>query len=356
MVKLRVRYLVAKPRKDGVAYYWQPWKPLRDAGFLVRRLSDNRAEAIRQAEELNAEVDAYYSGTAPVAIKPGSVKALVKLYRADERFKKLRPRTQDDYDYSIAIIEHWAGDFPARALTRKAIREWYRALRDKRGNAVSGRAAAMLRVLLNFALDEGWIEGGNPADRMRLSTVGGNTRVWTMDEVTTLAAKARELGHHSIAAAVLLAAYTAQRPADILAVAWSAYDGRTLAFVQAKTGRAVPVPVIAPLRQALAETKRADALQIVVDEATGRPYAMDRFQKRFAEVRQAAGLPAELKFYGLRHTAATALGAAGATDDEIRAITGHATRAVVARYVQPDRRFADSAMRKLARHHRNEQG
>ncbi len=44
----------------------------------------------------------------------------------------------------------------------------------------------------------------------------------------------------------------------------------------------------------------------------------------------------DVQFRDLRRTLATALGAAGCTDDQIRAITGHKTRSVVAVYVRPD--------------------
>jgi hypothetical protein len=39
-------------------WYWQPTKKLLDAGFIARRLSDELAEAIREAEALNAKLDA----------------------------------------------------------------------------------------------------------------------------------------------------------------------------------------------------------------------------------------------------------------------------------------------------------
>lgn len=56
-------------------------------------------------------------------------------------------------------------------------------------------------------------------------------------------------------------------------------------------------------------------------EATGRPYQKFHFGHEFARIRALAQLPAELQFRDLRRTAATELGAAGATDDEIRAVT-----------------------------------
>ena len=92
---------------------------------------------------------------------------------------------------------------------------------------------------------------------------------------------------------------------------------------------------------------------MVVSENTGRPYQESDFQHTFAEIRNGAGLPVDLQFRDLRRSLATALGAAGCTDDQIRSITGHQTREVVSIYVRPNDAFAKSAMGRLKRAQRN---
>lgn len=355
MAKLRVRYLVAKPRKGGVAHYWQPWKSLRKAGFLPRRLSDDLPEAVRQAEALNAELDAYYRGSAPVPVKPGSVKELIRLYERDDSFDSLAPRTQADYVYYLRIIERWAGDAPIGALTRKVIKEKYRQLVAERGRSIGRKVVAVIRRLLAFAIDEERLVGPNPAAAMRVKVGTKPTRVWTDAELSALVAAAERTGRPSVALAATLAAFLGQRPADVLALAWTAYDGSHVTLRQAKTGTLVRIPALPELAAALDSAPRT-AVQIVISETTGRPYKSSHFEHTFSQVRAAAGLPADLKFFGLRHTAATNLGRAGCTDDEIRAVTGHRTRAVVARYVQPDSTMSGSAMAKLRRARENKDG
>jgi hypothetical protein len=86
MGMVKVRYLVAKRQKSRILYYWQPNKPLRDAGFLPRRLAERTndlAEAIREAEALNRELDAWRAGQQPVPVQPSTIPWLVKLYRSD---------------------------------------------------------------------------------------------------------------------------------------------------------------------------------------------------------------------------------------------------------------------------------
>jgi integrase len=161
-----------------------------------------------------------------------------------------------------------------------------------------------------------------------------------------------------MALAVMLGWCLGQRPADLRSLAWTAYDqvaGQGKAGMQrrqAKTGGAVWVPVLPELRAMLDDTPKAST-QIVVSEVTGRLSKASDFQHIFAAIRAAAGLPTDLQYRDLRRTLATALGAAGCTDDEIRAITGHKTRAVVAVYVRPNGTFATGAMDRLEKARRN---
>ena len=62
---------------------------------------------------------------------------------------------------------------------------------------------------------------------------------------------------------------------------------------------------------------------IIVSETTGLPYKADHFRHEFARIRELSGIPTTLQFRDLRRTAATEMGEAGATDDELRAMTGH---------------------------------
>jgi hypothetical protein len=346
MAKLRVRYLSTRPRRTGTAYYWLPTPALQKAGFLPRRLSDDKAEAIAQAERFNAELDAWRDhGTRPSGITLGSLAAVDLEFQRDDDFKRLAPRSQADYLRCIKPALDWAGDQPIGDLTRRFIKAWYRQQRDMRGEANSRNAMAALRRLLSYAVSEDHIPD-NPAMKLRVTAPASRDRVWTLDERDRFVAAAKAHGRPSMAAAVVLGWCLGQRPADLRTLAWTAWDGRTVALRQAKTGALVRVPALPDLRTLLDDLPRTST-QIVVSETTKRPYQESAFQHLFAEIRTKAGLPADLQFRDLRRTLATALGAAGCTDDQIRAITGHKTRNVVAVYVRPDNAFAEGAIDRL---------
>lgn len=126
---------------------------------------------------------------------------------------------------------------------------------------------------------------------------------------------------------------------------WAAYDGTRVAIRQAKTDKSIAV---AALPAHLNMTPR-QSTHMVVSEITERPYQESDFQHTLAAIREGAGLPKDLQFRDQRRTLATALAAAGCTDDQIRAVTGHNARSVASVYVRPDPTFADGAMKRLQR-------
>jgi integrase len=238
-------------------WYWQPTKKLLDAGFIARCLSDELAEAIREAEALNAKLDAWYRGSAPPpAAKAGTLRALEELFERDDQFRGLRERSRRDHLYNIQPALLWAGDTMVKAITRKAIKEWLRGLQESRGPSTARGAGAALRRLISFAVDEGWLLQ-HPALKLRLPTPPQRSRVWTLDERDRFCAMAMQMGRPSLALAVLLGWWLAQRPADLRTLAWSAYDGSAIRLRQAKSersnrpGRLVTVPVLPELRAAL---------------------------------------------------------------------------------------------------------
>lgn len=327
-----------------------PTAKLRQAGFLPRRLPDTLDAAIAAAEVLNADLDRWYRGeaTAPRGPASDSLAALDELFQRDDSFKQLSERSKRDYLYTIKPALKWAGDERVAGIQLRAIKAWQRDQVETRGAANARNAIAALRRLLSFGREEGWI-AENPALKLRVRQPASRSRVWTTAEVEAFCKAAVGAERPSMALAVMLGWCLGQRPDDLRTLAWTAYeDGPepTMAIRQAKTDKLVLVPVLPELRTVLAITARVST-QIVVSEVTGRPYKESDFQHTFARLREAAELPADLQFRDLRRTVATALGAAGCTDDQIRAITGHVTRNVVAVYVRPDTTFARAAMDRL---------
>jgi len=127
-------------------------------------------------------------------------------------------------------------------------------------------------------------------------------------------------------------------------------DGR-VQIRQHKTDALVWIPLadLPELRLRLDGTPRI-AAQVITDN-DGRPWAgnIHQFRKIVRRIADAAQLPDTLTFMDLRRSGLTELGNAGATDDEIRSVSGHLTREIVARYVLPSDVQAAHALKKRRR-------
>jgi integrase len=357
MARIKVRYLVAKQQKGGhVLYYWQPNEALREVGFLPRRLAESTnalADAVPEAERLNAEVDAWRAGRKTQGIRPETLPWLSQLYRSDPRYTDLAPKTQRSYDQCIRVIEAWserAGHPPVGTIERKHVRGFYHAMMGTpaKANAVM----RVLRILLAFAVDEGLISS-NPAAKQRLKGRPPRQAVWKIDEVHRLCQTARDRGRPSIALAVLLAAGLGQREGDVLKLSWSQYDGTKIKLRQGKTGALVAVPVVQELKAALDAAPRTSPI-ILTSEVTGRPYAEDNFRHVFADIRAAAGLR-HVWFMDLRRTAVVWLAEAGCEVYEIASITGHSlkqTVTILEVYLPRNATMARNAILKLEEYRR----
>jgi hypothetical protein len=364
----RVRHLVEKQGR----FYWQPASALRAAGWRPERLPSDRAAALARAEQLNLEVDAWRAGELPASAPPalvkrakgaapGTVAALIADYRRSRWWTKLAPRTRHQYDWCLELIEAWAGDLAARAITPPAVQALYAAQlrrvegagRARRVVETPAKAAAVIRVLrLLLGVGErlGYLPAGsNPASKPGISLRRQREPVlWSGEAVVHMAAAADRLGWRSMATGILLNEWLGQREADLLALPPWTREAGTLLLRQGKTGRRVALPLgLVPhlVARLEAEAARPDAVRslsrLLLHDRTGLAWNEHTWRHVFAEVREAAarglpadaarGLPAlpgmpgcaELRFAELRHTAVTRLYEAGVDEQGIAGISGH---------------------------------
>ncbi|MCA3507312.1 MAG: tyrosine-type recombinase/integrase [Rhodobacter sp.] len=131
-----------------------------------------------------------------------------------------------------------------------------------------------------------------------------------------------------------LAIGTGQRIGDLLKMRWDHIDGNGIAVRQGKTKTALWIPFTPRLREYL-EQLRFRNLTIVA----GPKGAPVTYHSAAASIRALRAQIGALPFtiHGWRYTAASQLAAAGATDDEVQAITGHKSRAMVMKYAGAQR-------------------
>lgn len=382
MARIIIPFLVSKPGANGsTRHYWQPSAFLADRGWQAQTLGIDQDAAIKTAQRLNAEVEAWKAsgGGAPPAtpsaarsarqqvqriVQRGTVGALVRLYRA-RRLPELAPATRNTYGTALTIIDQWAGDAPLATITRKRVQTFYAGLtvatRDQPARLT--RAASTMRVLktlLQFACDNDLLID-NPATKARVTTPPPRDQVWPDHAIEAIVDTADAMGVPTIGTAVMFAAFIGQREADILKLQWNQWKNGRIRLRQNKTRVWVEVKALPELRDRLdrlAVTNAARAVphtHILLRESDTTPYAATYFQREFLRVKLAAmdDCPelAALQFRDLRRTSVVRLAEAEVDLPGIAAISGHqieTCKRILETYLPRTTKMADAAIDKLA--------
>jgi hypothetical protein len=222
-------------------YFWRPTRAVKRLGFANVALGGDLLKAVKEAQRLNAEVEKARRG-ADERLGPqrGSIAHVIKIYRADDAFTRLKPKTRKGYDKILREIERVAGTAMVAAITRKGLKATYKALKP-RGLHIAAAHMRIWSILMGVALDEGLrkAELGNPASKLKITTPPARRRRPTFDEVMRFCEVAEQNGRQSLKIAALLAFDLNQREGDVLSLARSAYDGMHVVVRQEKTGTLV---------------------------------------------------------------------------------------------------------------------
>ena len=394
MARIRIPCLVGKTNKAGVtSWYWQPSKTLVEAGWRPISLGKDMNRAMAAAQARNAEVDQWKVGGKSLAgIKrkdpAGTFGALVQRYRrevvlgkkADGR-DRLAPKTRETYETALKRLVAWAGKHPVAFITPARVR----ALRDANAKPVEqgglGHSATYnllktLRQVMAFAERVDVIpKGSNPATEFELGAPPPRRRIWSADDEAAFIAAAYDLGRPSMALAIELAIYTAQREGDLIAFTepqlqslqifepvlrdrLADKDGEVLGWVfnQGKTSddnadvvMEIPFePKLLAKVQAAIRTNRARdrapekeedrrlLTYILVDDKTGLPWNKRHFIRTWTKIIEHAVKKTGredmrgLVWHDLRRTRVVRLRRRGMPKEMIASITGHSLQSITA--------------------------
>jgi integrase len=271
----------------------------------------------------------------------------------------VRPRTLHDYTTTLDryVRPHLAGMRLAR-LTPVEVRRMLVRLRD-RGLAprTVRKALEVLRNALEQAVSDGLITN-NPA-RARLVKKALPQKVRRQPVTVTeddVAVFLDVVKGDRLEAFWLVQLFGGLRPSETLALTWDGLNGDTLSITRvlvdkpgmgpvgfappksATSRRAVPLPPT--VTKALQQHRQRQAAErlaagpawedggLIFCDPTGKPLRQDALRGVWGKIKKAAGLPARLRIYDLRHSCATLLLGQGVPLKVVSERLGHSTIAL----------------------------
>lgn len=276
-----------------------------------------------------------------IATPNRTLSKLIALYRTSKRWAKLAANSRKSYERSLTYIDAAAGGIDPASLKRVHINEMRDALADKPTDA--NRKIGMLSVLLEHAIDIGWLVH-NPAKGVRqLEATGRIRRPWPQTLID--AYRATAIGRDLLLFEMLIG--TGQRIGDVLAMQWGHVEGDGISLKQGKTGTSLFIPLTDRLRSALADAPHKGLFIICQDNAL--PVSYQLAWKNIKAIRDMIGAEA-YDIHALRYAAASEIASIpGMTGEHVKAITGHSTDAMMLHYAGPAMQKARATEAQTAR-------
>jgi integrase len=317
-------------RVKGIKRYREP-KTGRT--YCYHRASKTRIEAEFGTPAFFTElqkVDEAWKAKKP---RGGTLGHLIDAYKGTPEFKRLAPRTKDDYEKVFAYLVKLR-PMPVSKLTPSFVV----GLRNKAFDKHKRRFANYVVQVISRVCTIGKpleLIGPNPAEGIGkvLKATGERNlnRPWSLQERQAVIAAAPP----HLAAPIALGRYLGVRLGDMVAMTPGAYRGGYITFVTGKSGTEVTVPVPVPLAAAIAGMKHKGKTRLFLN-SFGEPWTKSgfssSFRKHVLQLLKEGKVRPGLTFHGLRHSVATDLREAGYENRNIADVLGQKTESVVAVY------------------------
>ena len=276
-------------------------------------------------------------------IVPGTIADLISRFYRSADWQGPSASTRHSFRLVIDRFNAQLGDVAVADFTYEHASALLATMADR------PHAANKMKKLLARVWDEGlrigMVERINPWRLIKGYRTTGGFHTWTESEIAQFIARWPVGTREYLALALML--NTAQRRSDAIRLGPQHARAGRLVFNQKKGGKALDLPIIPELHAAIAACPSGHLTFLVTEH--GAPFTDAGFGNWFADKCRAAGVPG--RAHGLRKAAAKRLAEAGATNQELKAWTGHTRDDEVAIYVAAasQSKLADSAALKLAK-------
>ena len=257
----------------------------------------------------------------------GSLGAAVRGYISSAAFVALAPTSKRVRRDILEGLAREHGHLPIGGMKRQHVNKLLDGKAGLPGAALNLLSA--LRVLMRYAVDVGLRSDDPTIGARRPKLREGGFYPWTENDIATFEARHPVGTKARLALALLL--YTAQRRSDVIRFGRQHIRDGSIHLRQAKTGKALAIPVHPELKTILDATP-GDNLTFLVSQ-NGAPFSSDGFYAWFRRCCKEAGITAAATPHGLRKAACRRLAEAGCSAAVIAAISGHRSLREVQRYI-----------------------
>lgn len=355
------RYLETRQKADGTLFYaFNPSMAVKKALDLKYKTFKVKSEATTYCKSVAAEFDLYRrKKDKMVKIDPESIYGLINFYKNTKEWSKLAENSQIFYNLQFrTACQMWEtkskmtfGQTYAKNCDVTKADRLYTQIQEMYSDHRAASVVKVLRKVFNVGYRHGRVPA-NPFSNMGIADLPSRKIMWEPEQVFAMIDQADSMGYHSLGTIILLTYDLCARPGDMRQLTWANYHEGNFGYVQEKTKTVMGVAGSPRLVERLKEHHQYDPTDqnregcIAICETTGQPYSKDLLVKYHARVRNLAGVPKHLQLRDLRRTGATEMAEAGCTEDELRAVTGHQSREILATYVRPTVKLAQSAQNK----------
>ncbi|HXI42269.1 MAG TPA: tyrosine-type recombinase/integrase [Bryobacteraceae bacterium] len=279
-------------------------------------------------------------GKAAAPRERDTITMLIQAYQGSPEWRRLSAATQDRYIRYLRPLMR-IGDTRAADLTRRDVTTIRNAIDETGKPAAANAFVRASSALYAWGMDNSFVET-NPTFRIK-PIPGGHFPAWTPN----VAATALDVLPEHLRRLVLVALYTGQRRGDLCRLAWSNYDGARLRLTQEKTDVSLVIPIHPILKTAMDGWERRATT--ILTNARGWPWKPGSASHGMKLAIDRLDLPSGWNIHGLRKLAAANLAEAGCSMNEIAAITGHKTTAMISFYTASadQERMATAAIHRL---------
>jgi integrase len=263
-----------------------------------------------------------------------------------ERHAKVKKRSwkEDDRILKAELLPHWRHT-PLRDLRRRDVRNLVHAIAARPAPIMANRTLALVRKMLNFAIEAEWLEA-NPASLIpKPGTEQSRDRVLTQDEIKAFWVAVEE-EPPAIRAWLRLRLLTVQRGGEVVRMRWSDVDLQnkwwTIPAEATKNKLAHRVPLNAAAGALLRELRSSATLEAAWVCASSNPDVPVIHDAKKAIARVRRRMSVDFRGHDLRRTAASVMASAGVSRLVVAKVLNHVETGVTAVY---DRHSYDAEKR-----------